>query len=112
MDPFHLAQTISIALYVYAPLHLASPMDWTALVHPLTYVKPVTILLNPSVAFICRMIIFYGVGGQVYKLHLNNDDASVGLLVLGCGIQLNDHGLDHDLLRKRRVHVLVLKHQP
>ena len=59
------------------------------------------------------MFIFYDIDGQVYKLHLNNDDASVGLLfLLEHGIQLNNHGIDHDFLRDRQPAGFVLKHEP
>jgi hypothetical protein len=40
------------------------------------------------------MIIFYDVGEQLYKLHVD-DDAS---LVLRCGMWVDDHGLDHEFV--------------
>jgi len=60
------------------------------------------------------MIIFYDVGEQVYKLHVDNDDAS---LVLRCGMRVDDHGLDHEFVRRifvrpRHLARVVLKHEP
>jgi len=46
MDPFHLAQTISNVLYVYAPLHTGVTHGLDGFGSPLTYVKPVTIVLT------------------------------------------------------------------
>ena len=54
------------------------------------------------------MFIFYGVGEQVYKLHVDDDDS----LVLRRGMWVDDHGLDHKFLReRRRMHRLILEHK-